>query len=73
MIKLDDYDIFRENKKSLRELSKDDCFLQDLFGKKCRTFWRILHLQIGENCRGFGRSFFCRPDTSAGIINCYKV
>lgn len=24
MIKLDDYDIFRENKKSLRELSKDD-------------------------------------------------
>ena len=35
-----------------------DCFLQDLFGKKCRTFWRILHLQIGENCRGTGRSFF---------------
>ena len=34
------------------------CFLQDLFGKKCRTFWRILHLQIGENCRGTGRSFF---------------
>ena len=35
-----------------------ECFLQDLFGKKCRTFWRILHLQIGENCRGTGRSFF---------------
>ena len=34
------------------------CFLQDLFGKKCRTFWRILHLQIGENCRGTGRPFF---------------
>ena len=37
---------------------KAACFLQDLFGKKCRTFWRILHLQIGENCRGTGRSFF---------------
>ena len=39
-------------------LKKAECFLQDLFGKKCRTFWRILHLQIGENCRGTGRSFF---------------
>ena len=39
-------------------VSQVGCFLQDLFGKKCRTFWRILHLQIGENCRGTGRPFF---------------
>ena len=46
------------NKLKTMRLSAMACFLQDLFGKKCRTFWRILHLQIGENCRGTGRSFF---------------
>jgi len=33
------------------------CFLHNGITKSCRAKWRMLHLQNGESCRGYGGKY----------------
>ena len=33
------------------------CFLHNVITKSCRAKWRMLHLQNGESCRGYGGKY----------------
>lgn len=38
---------------SEKTVKADDYLLHNIITKNCRAKWRILHLQNGENCRGY--------------------
>ena len=36
-----------------QDFTKSTYLLHNIITKNCRAKWRILHLQNGENCRGY--------------------
>ena len=44
---------FTKELNEIDEISQLEYLLHNIITKNCRAKWRILHLQNGENCRGY--------------------